>query len=839
MQTPKVERHLEVPATGQTLARHLQMVRWGDLDNLKYVFDTREGGLGIGFYFAPPPTECLSAGEMSGAHLIDRLIAILPEGYTIQWVRGNVGNMRRAVTAYFEHPHLGTIPEALLYERATFVKQAQDVGLPDPREERRRASIQQGYVFIHSPNLDRYSKKWFVDPRAYRSKELMFIASIEAAAKVLGQYAQVWQVTPSMMANYVVGFLNPRLAVETDFLPKVTESDLPDAIASMIELDDIDHRGFSSSYQGDKTYFRVVSMMWQPKSVVSGLMKPVVDDANDCTSITSIRILPQSATAMAIKVKKWVNAKAIMPWNEAEVVETDKSLGDALTRHVNREAWVSVRTHMVVTADSEDAAEKRAQGIKLAMDNTSIAAGVEQDIASSLLINGCLPFTPLSYERGFSRQRRMLSADAASIPPVGGTWEGFFGQKPYAMYFNRWGKPLLINPTLADANPNAVVVGGSGSGKSYFIHDLILQASRLPGIYQYLISIKDDYEWMASLMGKVYTFDVDNLPCINPFNGEPTSANRELWEAILVLTVTSIPGEVVSKEDRALLDKAALNCYHRIHSDTNGGGVMGIDEIALELLSLGHDVKVQAERLRNRMSDFLSQGKFHNLLNGRRDISIADKQIFFNLKGIMATTAGPIVLAALMRFFDEVITMPERRSSQKTIVFDEGAFLNDDALGAIFVSRAVRIYRSMGGQVIGVSQMIEDWQTGFGKAMLSNTASKYVLKQQTVDDYSAVATLLGLNEKEFALIASLRLEPGYYSEFFVKVSGAGATVGRVYAMPLLNAIATTDAPDFQPRTALLKKHDGDIWKATQEFAKTYPRGVRAHQSTGASLGLSK
>lgn len=828
-----------VPSPGETIADRIQSVRWGSLDELNYVFETREGGLGIGFYFAPPPVEAVMYGKTAGALTLSKLLNVMPDGYTVQWVRSNVSNLRRAATAYFEQEHLGEIPNALLQERAEWLQDVQVNGLPDPVRSGMVPSVQQGYVFIHTPPLGRYSAKRRHEIEAVRAAELSFVATVQAVVKEFGADMDMWQVTPAMMCNYVVSLLNPVYAQGEDFLPRVSESQVPEAIAAMVQFSDVQPSGFVSEFEGTKTHFRVASMFWLPKTVTSGLLNSVIEDANDCTSITSIRILPQEATTLGIQTTRFITERSQTPFNTQSVAAKMVSLDDALARNVQREKWIGLRTHVIVTADSKDAVEKRVQSVRNDMQMQSFEAGVETDIGASLIINGCLPFTPASFERGLSRTLRILADDAASIAPVGGTWEGFHSKKPYAMYMSRWAKPLLINPQLADANPNALVVGGSGSGKSYFVHDLMMQTSRLPSTYQYLISIKDDYAWMASLMGKTITFDLGAMPSINPFFGLPTTENRELWESILVQCVKSRPDEFIGKEERQLLDAACLNAYHHIYDSTKGSGVMGIDHIAEQLLSLGFDVSKLAASLHKRMSEFLKGGKYDTILNGRTTLNPADRQIFFNVKNVMPTTAGPVVLACLMRFFDEVMTMPERRGNLKFACFDEGSFLNDDALGKMFVSRAVRTYRSLGGQVTGISQQLDDWKTGFGKAMLANTATKYILKQATAELVAEVSQMMGLNEKEALLVSSLNLQPGYYSEFFVQMSGAGATVGRVYAMPLLNAIATTNASDFGPRLALLEKHNGNAWAATQEFAKLYPHGVDNARSTERRQGLIK
>src|SRR5262249_34065373 len=142
--------------------------------------------------------------------------------------------------------------------------------------------------------------------------------------------------------------------------------------------------------------------------------------------------------------------------------------------------------------------------------------------------------------------RRFLSRDFADMHPAGGCWKGIrpspehhrIPSAPTVMYSNPVGEALFLDPTKAERNPHALVVGQSGSGKSFFVHDYLLHFWRLPDVRLFLISIKPDYRKLALLLGRYIELTLDTADSLNPFAGAPTLENQARWVATLGLMVT-------------------------------------------------------------------------------------------------------------------------------------------------------------------------------------------------------------------------------------------------------------------------------------------------------------
>src|SRR5207244_1331474 len=221
----------------------------------------------------------------------------------------------------------------------------------------------------------------------------------------------------------------------------------------------------------------------------------------------------------------------------------------------------------LIEATAEEA-EEAARTVCSHLRELDIEAALEEDIGSSLILRGCLPFAVYeATEHKLRRRRRFLSRDFADIHPAGGCWRGIpplleqpaIPTAPIIMYSNPVGEPLFLDPSKAERNPHALVVGQSGSGKSFFVHDYLLHLWRLPDVRLFLISIKPDYRKLALLLGRYIELTLDSAESLNPFAGAPTLESEARWVTTLSLMVSDGPPCIqLSREQEIALQEASL-----------------------------------------------------------------------------------------------------------------------------------------------------------------------------------------------------------------------------------------------------------------------------------------
>jgi len=499
----------------------------------------------------------------------------------------------------------------------------------------------------------------------------------------------------------------------------------------------------------------------------------------------------------------------------------------------------------LIEASAEDA-ENAARVVCTYLQEADIEAAQEEDIGSSLILRGCLPFTVYeATERKFRRRRRLLSRDFADMHPAGRCWKGIppsanpcrLGSAPIVMYSNPVGETLFLDPSKAERNPHALVVGQSGSGKSFFVHDYILHLWRMPNVRLFLISIKPDYRKLALLLGRYIELTLDSAESLNPFSGAPTLDNQARWVAALSLMITEgRSAQHLCREKEIALQEASLAAATR---NWDSGLSRPIRETVLE------DICLELERRSGPLGRELAfqllpyrRGPFRRLFNGQRSLSIEDRFVFFNLSGILQQPCSAAASFCIFSLIDQVMHEPSLRAVPKGLIADEVWALVQDPFAAAILERSLKAYRSLGGFAVPIVQDPRDLDTPAGRVILVNTATKVILPMDRTGQ-DEISRFVRLNERELELVRNLRLLKRRYSEFFFSVEGIRSAKGLVIPDPLRYAISTTDPADEAELDRLFQS-TGDMLRAVQQFAQDMPYGIRAegrtfsHSSQGRS-----
>lgn len=817
------------------LAEQLNYNFCGTLGDLENVFDLRDGGYGYAFKVSVPAIECLPGGAALCAGVIDLVIKTLPTGYTCQFVRRTVSNIRRQMMAYADVPSVGELAETFAQARLDqFAQASQDGFVPDDANHNFFPGSEEMYFFISTPDFGRLSVARLVRGQQLIDDEIQNFRSCIQAIKRIFQSVnlQAEPLDAGTFAQYVVSLLNVRMIEERPYTPKVIGDELPEAIGKAVTLEDLDNVGFVSLWNKTRTYYRCLSMIWQPDGVKPGMVDEVVSQERDCAFVMTVRILDTRQVMFGLRAKRYLAGKMRMGGlNGEEIDELDSAIGDSLRRAVNGERFVNARFNILITDSSPSKVEDRAAMMSRQLARCNMEyVDVERDIGPSIILNGCLPFPRHDYERAFARARRMLSADAAAMMPMGGTWSGTL-HKPYALYANRAGRPFLFNPMVSPRNSNFLVVADSGSGKSFWINDLLTQTARLPGAYQFIVSMKPDYRKYATQFGTEIDLNLHDTQSISPFWGEPTNDAIDLWAKIVLGMVAEHPSVPSGTEIKQAISLAVTIAARRNWEQSAGHRELQLTDIQLELANSASGL---GEKLAKALFDYVDNGRYAKLFQGPSMIKPGQtRRIFFNLRGIMGTDAGHTALMCVMRTIDAVMSDERLRGVPKLAIFDEGWSLVASEFGGAFIERAVRTYRSLGGTVGFITQDPRDLDTTMGRAVLGNTATKVVLPL----DPNVAGTLsnyMDLNTAEASAIASLRLVKGIYSEFFVKMAGVGATVARLVPFPLLYAMNTT-SPDDEAEQYRMLGEGLSCREMLERFAAQYPRGVFAAESSGQGV----
>jgi len=611
------------------------------------------------------------------------------------------------------------------------------------------------------------------------------------------------------------------------------------AIAALGEIDQIRGDGFRSLCGAMQRHHRVVSMLWQPRAVAPGMINALAGLRPTLQICVSAQTQSTATAMLQLKARALLNARSTHRFNETEMQARSEALQEVERRlFADGERILDLRLQVLIAEASAELAEEAALSACKHLESLEMEATVERDIAPTLLLRGCLPFAiyPRT-EQKLRRRRRMLSRDCADLHPGGGAWTGIKPPgaglqaqfpSPIVMYSNPLGEPLFIDPTKAEKNPHALVIGQSGSGKSFFVHDYLLHLWRLPDVRLFLISIKADYRKLALLLGRYVEVSLDCAISLNPFTGAPTLENQARWLAALALMLSDgEDSKTLSREAQIVLQQSAMTAAQR---NWDHERQQPFQETLLEHIckELEHGAGLLGRQLAARLHPY-RRGPFRQLFNAPRGIQASDRFVFFNLGGILRQPCAALASFCVFGLVDETMTDPSLRAVPKGLVADEVWALVRNSHAAGILERSLKAYRSLGGFALPIVQDPQDLDTPSGRVMLVNTATKIILPMDR-SGQSDLQRYVRLNAREMEIVRDLRLVKRRYSEFFVSIDGQRSAKGLLIPDPLRYAVSTTDPVD-EHIIEQRYRQCGDMLEALRQFAAESPYGLQSSGRT--------
>lgn len=622
--------------------------------------------------------------------------------------------------------------------------------------------------------------------------------------------------------------------------PVFREGDvLADTVAAMggMEID-------GSGMRTGNTYFRIVTLTTQPPGYESGMLAELSYRFGEIIPMVSFTIPNQTLQRALVKGSDFLAERSQTFFNKKEIEEKQKALSIATDRMYEGEKLLSSIFAVIVPGRNQEEADEKAQMITSYLKAKEIESNIETIIGGSLIFY-TFPLGATKAVNGMlARHRKMMSEDVADIIPIGGAWEGItknlfvnknasahdqLDRLPPVLYPSRWGTPLLVNPAQAESNPHFLVTGGSGSGKSFWVHDYIKQMWRIDNIRASLISIKPDYKKLSDHLGKYVEIDLDNPVSINPFVGKPTKTNQAFWTTVLIQMIEGgregRPSEIDKLGEEILADSAMKAAVQNQDQIT---GEMKKETLLADVLEQLRAKGGNGNNLAEKMVAY-ERGQFSRLMDRPRGINYDDRFVFFNLARLSGLACQGTVLLSLFHYINGTMYDPQYLGDIKMVGIDEIWNLLGDNYSARFLETSFRAYRSLGGQAFAISQRFEDFDSPTGKVLLANTSTKIILPQAE-SEIALLPKYIPLSENDMRLVRSLHLRKRFYGEFFVSMEGMPSTVGRVVPDPLSYALSTTDASDVAIYNQLLAQEMGNSEAALERFMREYPYGQKRRES---------
>lgn len=330
---------------------------------------------------------------------------------------------------------------------------------------------------------------------------------------------------------------------------------------------------------------------------------------------------------------------------------------------------------------------------------------------------------------------------------------------------NREQEPVLVD-MYSDRlpNKNRVVIGPSGSGKSFFMNTINSQSIE-QGIDTIIIDVGDKAGSSYQNILSFFKGDYMRLSEENPFNTNAfiipqnksghyeLTADKKVFLLSLLTILWKEEGQGLSKEEEAILSDLLLDYYKQVN-DNQEVPVLDkfVEYLNKRVTSKTHESDYRffnIDSFNLVIKKFIGKGPYAKVLNSDKVRQLADNRLIcFDLFGVKSDPVlFPVIsLLIIETIMDKIRNEPHRK---KEVIIDEAwSILSSGALGE-FINVLYRTIRKSNGAVTLISQGITELVNSPVGAIVSNNSATVVLL-----DHNSVPKAIPMVREYFAMTDS-------------------------------------------------------------------------------------
>lgn len=361
------------------------------------------------------------------------------------------------------------------------------------------------------------------------------------------------------------------------------------------------------------------------------------------------------------------------------------------------------------------------------------------------------------------------------------------------IFIDRFGRPVKIDlwnyPKLA--NKNRLLFGPSGTGKSFFMNNVILQSYE-QGKDVIIIDIGGSYRSMIDLNGGKYFDSTEKAKfSFNPFLCEKDRHGRYVYQDLsddessddLIKTISAIlsfiwkANQSMTPTEKVLLEKSIKDFYKYIN--TTGRIMPSLRAYREYLLKVYAPSMDEYERSKFDIRELIlllepyavGKGELALLLNAESNVDIVnDRLIAFDMEDASKKDYFPIVaIITLQMVIDKI---KKRKGVAKELIIDEALdFLKDEKFGD-FIAYLYRTFRKKEGSITLAAQNIlflKNMPPLIRDSIIINCATKIILDHsEHRSNIPELQNVLSITDDGANLIESIQTKERW-REFFIQL----------------------------------------------------------------------
>lgn len=443
---------------------------------------------------------------------------------------------------------------------------------------------------------------------------------------------------------------------------------------------------------------------------------------------------------------------------------------------------------VVIRGVTDDDLDEKTDEVLKAFRQLNSAEGVAETLPS---FDGYLKCLPGICE--LFRSRKMKSSNAAHFMPLFSTWKG--NSRPVCLIPNREGTLVGIDPFAPELpNWNGIVFGGSGSGKSFTVCQLVLSfigQSPTPKVI-WIDNGASSQKLVESFDGEFIDLKLESEMRINVFDlpsGEtrPSSSKIKLILAVLETILKEDGKLALPKREKALLEEAIYSTYEKCHPRT---------PVLSDLRKVLSDHTVPEMRnFAQILFSWTGDTAYGKLLDGPSSVTLKKDLTTVEISGLNSHPSLQNVFLLLLTDFIRGEAARDLKTPYLLIIDEAWRIFQASESGKEFALECYRLLRKFMAGIICLSQNYRDYLSDpqVAESILPNTTHVFVLRQKKID-WSDFQKTMGLKDAEIAAIQSLEIKKGEYSEVFY-MQDENRSLLRIRPDRLSYLICTSDGKD--------------------------------------------
>lgn len=384
-------------------------------------------------------------------------------------------------------------------------------------------------------------------------------------------------------------------------------------------------------------------------------------------------------------------------------------------------------------------------------------------------------------------------------------------------------------------NRNRFICGPSGSGKSYFVNNLIEQYL-LYNMDVVIVDVGHSYSGLCKYIGGKYiTYSEEKPITMNPFAISETEYNIEKKDFLITLicllwrgaegSVSNVERDVV-----AVLISAYYTAYFGGAANTGHCVIPELSfntfyEFALRKIpeiKEEEQIPFDLEEFKFLLKKFYKGGEYQTLLNEAADSSLlAERFIVYEIDNISGNKILlPIVTVIIIDLF--IQKMRHRKTQRKALILEEAWKAITSPIMANFLLYLNKTVRKFWGEIIEVTQSLNDiiGNPILKDCIIAESDTVILLDQRKFKDkYDEIAALLSISDTERKKIFSInQLDNKSGRSRFNEVYIRRGKIGEVYGIEVSQA---------QHLTYTTEKPEKMAVEIYAEYFGSYPSGLDA------------